>query len=90
MSIAFYFSTECNTCGEDMFYGLNLSIGDDHKGYPVIGVDMVSQIKFECERCGGVTYTGDFDDLCEHEEGEEPEDEDDEDSEEDSEPEATS
>jgi hypothetical protein len=81
VSIAFYLTTECNTCGRDMFYGLNISALDEHLGYPVIGVDMASQVKFECDHCGGVTYTGDFDDMCEHEEGEIPEDEDDEDEE---------
>lgn len=89
MSIAYYLAQECDTCGEDMHHGLVLNLHPDYLGHPVIYCDTVSQIKFECEHCGGVTYTGDFDDMCEHEEGEIPEDEDedDEDSEED-EPEA--
>lgn len=76
MSIAYYLAHECNTCGEDMHYGLVLNVHPDHNGHPVIYADTVSQIKFECDHCGGVTYSGDFDDMCEHEEGEEPEDED--------------
>lgn len=73
MSIAYYLAHECNTCGEDMHYGLVLSVHPEHKGHPVVYADTVSQVKFECEHCGGVTYTGDFDDMCEYEEGNEPE-----------------
>lgn len=73
--MSFYFKTECGNCGEDMFKGVIDLSPQEHNGRPVVDCDLLSQIRFECDNCDGVTYTGDFDDMCEHEEGAEPEDE---------------
>lgn len=80
-----YLVLECDTCGEDMFYGPCGSLLDHRDGIPVFPADIASTTRFDCEHCGGVTYTGDFYDFLENEEGEIPDDEDDEDSEEDDE-----
>ena len=77
MSATFYLSTECNTCGKDMYYGL-VTTTEERRGYPVINCDTVSQISFRCDNCHGVTYTGDFEDGCIHEQGVLPEDDEDE------------
>lgn len=72
MSGAFYLSLTCETCGEDMYEGLVVTTLE-HDGYPVIDLDLTaSQIMFRCDNCGGVTWTGDYVDMTEHEPGEEP------------------
>jgi hypothetical protein len=58
---------ECETCGDQM----RNRIGDITAGpgdEPVIDIAMaVSQTTFECRGCGGVTYLGDLEDICDHE-----------------------
>lgn len=64
----------CETCEAQMSHrvgDLTADPGDEL----VIDVAMaVSQVTFECGSCGGVTYTGDFEDFSEHEAGVDPAD----------------
>lgn len=71
-----YLSMECETCGEELFYGL-VATTETRAGHPVYPFDVTSQIRIDCDNCGGITYTGDFDEMVEHEEGEVPVDDED-------------
>lgn len=65
---------DCETCGEPMrnrIGDMSAAPGDEI----VIDVAMaVSQSTFNCDACGGITYLGDIEDICEHEAGDLPED----------------
>jgi hypothetical protein len=61
---AFYFSIDCENCGEEIIDGLNVTTSE-HNGRPVIPFDMASQSQFTCSDCGAVNYTGDFDVIVE-------------------------
>lgn len=78
----YFLKIECETCEEPVYRGTYCLDGMETKnGLPVLDVDFaVSQITFECDNCGGRTYTGDWDQMADHEPGTEP-DEDNEDDE---------
>lgn len=60
---------DCETCGATM----RSRIGDMSASpgvEPVIDLAMaVSQSSYHCDACGGTTYLGDIEDICEHEAG---------------------
>lgn len=75
---AFYLLVECDTCEEDIHYGVCVTTMT-HRGLPVIPYDMASQTSFVCPNCDATAWTGDFQDLVEWEEGTLPKDDEDED-----------
>lgn len=70
---------DCETCGEQMECRVGDLTSDPGEDLVVDVATTLSQIEFTCGRCGGVTYTGDFEDNCHHEPGTEPVDDDEED-----------
>lgn len=64
---------DCETCGSTMRHRVGDLTSDPGDEVQINLVMAVSQITFECGSCGGVTYTGDFEDMCEHEPGDEGE-----------------
>lgn len=71
---AYYATIDCETCDEEMEYGLCVETNTVRKGmisFPSISVHSLEQTRFDCENCGGVTYLGDIETY--HEEGEIPE-----------------
>lgn len=77
----YYLKIECETCEGDIFRGTRCIGGmETRHGLPVLAVDFaISQITFACDNCGGQTYTGDWDQLADHEPGEVPDSDDDDD-----------
>lgn len=70
--MSYTLTVDCETCGAKMRHRV-ADLTADPDGELEINLSMsVSQITLECSVCGGVTYTGDFDDMCEHEPGTEP------------------
>jgi ribosomal protein L37E len=53
----FYLSLPCETCGESMY--MSAVTGLERNGVPEINVGSVmSQLTFDCDRCGETAYTG--------------------------------
>lgn len=59
MSGWFYLVMPCQSCDEDIHYGLCHSTLE-HNGYPVIPFDMAAQMTFRCDNCQTTNVTGDF------------------------------
>ena len=64
MNGAFHLLAHCGNCDEEIIHGPCLTT-IEHDGLPVIPYDMAAQERFECDHCGAVNYTGDFELLTE-------------------------
>ncbi len=56
----FYFVLNCPKCDEEVHYGVCITLLE-HRGLPVIPIDMAGQSQVDCEACGAQIFVGELD-----------------------------
>lgn len=74
----FYIQIECANCEATIHFG-PVGTTMEHNDRPAISLDIASQERFYCTRCGATTYTGDLEDELFTEGGVDPDELEDED-----------